>query len=52
MLGRIFGTRRDEVRGGWRIFRIREFRYFVLLSVYYSKRMILAGLIARRGDKK
>jgi hypothetical protein len=56
VLRRIFGPKRDEVKGEWRKLHIEELRnlYFTLsiMRMIKTRRMILAGHVARMGEKK
>jgi hypothetical protein len=55
VLRRIFGPKRDEVTGGWRILHNEELRdlYYSLsiIRLIKSRRMRWAGHVARMGEK-
>jgi hypothetical protein len=55
VLRRIFGTRRDEVTGGWRKLRNEELHYFYssprLIRMIKSRRRGWAGHVARMGRR-
>jgi hypothetical protein len=50
VLRRIFGPKREEVAGGWRRLHNEELHNFYAPSK--SRKMILAGHVARMGDEK
>jgi len=53
---RIFGPKREEVAGGWRILHNEELRNLYIsqniMGLIKSKRMGLAGHITRMGEMK
>jgi hypothetical protein len=56
VLRRIFGTRRDEVTGGWRKMHNEELRDLYssssIIRIIKSTRMGWAGHVARIGEKR
>jgi hypothetical protein len=52
---RIFGTKRDEVTGGWRKLHNGELHYYHsspnIIRMIKSRRMGWAGHVARKGQK-
>jgi hypothetical protein len=56
ILRRIFGPKRDEVRGGWRKLHNAELRNFYsspsIIRMIKSRRMRWAGHVARMGEKR
>jgi hypothetical protein len=56
MLRRIFGSKRDEVTGGWRKLHNEELRDLysspIIIRIIKSRRMMWAGHVARMGEKR
>jgi hypothetical protein len=56
MLKRIFGPKRDEVTGGWRILHNEELHNLYsspsVIRMIKSRRMRWAGYVARKGEKR
>jgi hypothetical protein len=56
VLRRIFGSKRDEVTGEWRILHNKELRDLYsspsIIRIMKSRRMRLAGHVARMGEKR
>jgi hypothetical protein len=56
VLRRIFGSKRDEVTGGWRKLHNEELRNLYsspsITRIIKSRRMRWAGHVARKGEKR
>jgi hypothetical protein len=56
VLRRIFGPKRDEVKGGWRKLHNEELRHLYsspnIIRMIKSRRMRWAGHVARMGEKR
>jgi hypothetical protein len=56
MLRRIFGPKRDEVKGEWRKFYSKELRDLYsspsIIRIIMSRRIRWAGHVARMGEKR